>query len=106
VRLTTGAIRVEPEAQPLFIFGSHLAAQRALVGAVGEQLSRYGIELFVAHDSIDHDALWQAEIEKALDRADAGLVFLHDGFSESAWCDQEVDGSWGGTCPSWHLALT
>lgn len=76
--------------RPLFVFASHLAKHKALVHAVSAGLAVYGITLFVAHDSITVDSQWHDEIEKALDRADAGLVFLHEGFRESSWCDQEV----------------
>lgn len=76
--------------RPLLIFGSHLSDHRALVGAVREQLLGYGIDLFVAHDTIAHDQLWQEEIEKALDNADAGIVFVHQGLRNSPWCDQEI----------------
>ncbi|OSC38748.1 hypothetical protein B8W66_19300 [Mycobacterium decipiens] len=77
-------------AQPLFIFASHLSAERRFVGAIREELERFGVTLFVAHDSIPDDATWQYEIEKALDTADAALVFLHSGFKQSDWCPQEV----------------
>ena len=77
-------------ARPLFIFASHLSSERRFVGAIREELEHFGITLFVAHDSIPDDATWQHEIEKALDGADAGLVFLHSGFKESDWCAQEV----------------
>ncbi len=77
-------------ARSLFIFGSHLTAHKVLVGGVREHLLCYGIDLFVAHDTIEHDRLWQEEIEKALDRADAGLVFVHAGLRDSDWCDQEI----------------
>lgn len=77
-------------ARPLFIFGSHLTAHKVLVGGVREHLLHYGVDLFVAHDTIEHDKLWQEEIEKALDRADAGLVFVHPGLRDSDWCDQEI----------------
>jgi hypothetical protein len=43
--------------QPLFLFASHLTAHKVLVGAIKEHLLRYGIDLFVAHDTIEHDAL-------------------------------------------------
>ncbi|MBY4277489.1 toll/interleukin-1 receptor domain-containing protein [Rhodococcus fascians] len=77
-------------AEPLFLFASHLTVNKVLVGDVSQHLETYGITLFVAHESIDVDSEWQTEIEKALDRADAGLVFLHKGFKDSPWCDQEV----------------
>ncbi len=75
---------------PLFVFASHLSQHRVLVNEVSNALLRYGILLFVAHDSIPNDAAWQDEIEKGLDRADAGLVFYHSGLRDSQWCDQEV----------------
>jgi TIR domain len=77
-------------ARPLYIFASHLSSQRGFLGAVRTELEYYGVTLFVAHDSIPDDATWQSEIEKALDAADAGLVFLHPKFKESDWCPQEV----------------
>jgi len=77
-------------ASNLFVFASHLYKHKLFIHEVKKDLARYGIELFVAHDSITVDSNWQDEIEKALDRADAGLAFLHDGFKDSAWCDQEV----------------
>ncbi|WP_431236660.1 toll/interleukin-1 receptor domain-containing protein [Mycolicibacterium aichiense] len=77
-------------AEPLFIFGSHLSTHKAFVGEVGRELAAYGINLFVAHDTITHDAVWEDEIRAALDRADAGLVFVHDGLRDSNWCDQEI----------------
>lgn len=77
-------------ARPLFIFASHLSSERSFLGHVRAELEHFGITLFVAHDSIPDDATWQHEIEKALDEADAGMVFLHPGFKESDWCSQEV----------------
>ncbi|GAA4401526.1 toll/interleukin-1 receptor domain-containing protein [Tsukamurella soli] len=94
-----GAVPVAPLAAPaalmetdtpLFLFASHLSSQRVLVHAVGDELARYGIELFVAHDSIEPDSSWHDEIVGALDRCDGGIAFLHQGFRESQWCDQEV----------------
>jgi hypothetical protein len=76
--------------EPLFVFASHLSQHRAIVNQVATEMHRFGVNLFVAHDSIPNDAAWQDEIEKGLDRADAGLVFCHPGFIESQWCDQEV----------------
>ena len=76
-----------------------------LVGDVSRALAQYGIELFVAHDSIDHDELWQAEIERALNRADAGLVFVHDELNKSPWCDQEIGWLQGRQVPVMALSF-
>lgn len=91
------------EPKPLKLFASHLAVQKAIVGAVGEELERWGIELFVAHDSIEPDQEWQVEIEKALKICNAGVVFLFPDFEKSAWCDQEVGWLLGREVPCYAL---
>lgn len=91
------------EPEPLRLFASHLATQRAVVGAVGEELRRWGVELFVAHDSIEPDLEWQTEIERALRTTHAGIVFLFPGFVSSAWCDQEVGWLLGREVPCYAL---
>ena len=72
------------------LFCSHLAAHKDTVGGVSEWLQRYGLEPFVAHNSIEPSAEWRDVIETALQECDALVAFLHPGFRESPWCDQEV----------------
>jgi TIR domain len=74
----------------LKLFMSHLAAQQQFVGEVGAYLNFYGVSSFVAHVSIEPSEEWQSVIETALRSCDAMAVFLHHGFHESFWCDQEV----------------
>lgn len=69
---------------------SHLATRQSFVGEVGTYLDGWGVSAFVAHVSIDASEEWQAVIETALLTCDAMVVFLHDGFKISNWCDQEV----------------
>lgn len=86
---------VPEEAQPwtpgyLKLFMSHIAIHQTFVGQIGAHLSGDGISAFVAHTSIDPSKEWMDVIETALRTADAMVVFLHPGFHESNWCDQEV----------------
>ncbi|SDF96915.1 TIR domain-containing protein [Cellulosimicrobium cellulans] len=76
--------------EKLRVFFSHLAEHKRVVGEVARVLENYGVEPFVAHDSIDPSKEWQLVIEGALSDCDAMVVFLHPGFRESNWCDQEV----------------
>lgn len=72
------------------VFMSHLALHRELVGLAGQRLANFKVEAFVAHDSIEPSREWQQVIEAGLSDCDAMVVFLHAGFKESNWCDQEV----------------
>ena len=91
------------EVKPLFLFASHLVAQKALVGEVGDHLAQWGIRMFVAHDSIEPDQEWHTEIERALRGCDAGVIFLFPGFRDSRWCDQEVGWLLGREVPCYPL---
>lgn len=81
------------------VFLSHLSRHRQLVGDVSTWLNSYGIESFVAHDTIEPSKEWQAVIEAGLAECDAMIVFLHAGFKESTWCDQEVGWALGRHIP-------
>ncbi|WP_440219823.1 toll/interleukin-1 receptor domain-containing protein [Dietzia sp. MNB45] len=75
---------------PLILFASHVSAHRREVHAVAGELSKFNIELFVAHDSISVDEPWRDEIEKSLNTSHAGVLFLHPTFNTSVWCQQET----------------
>ena len=75
---------------PTRIFMSHLATQQGYVGEVGKALDWYGCRSFVAHTGIEGGAEWEKTIESNLRDCDVMVAFLHDGFIESKWCDQEV----------------
>ncbi|UTM37640.1 toll/interleukin-1 receptor domain-containing protein [Rhodococcus pyridinivorans] len=77
-------------AEPLFVFASHLSMHKRLIWDVSQEMKVFGIELFVAHVSIPDDSPWQDEIPNGLNKAHAAVAFLHKGFKESDWCDQEV----------------
>jgi hypothetical protein len=72
------------------LFLSHLYGHRVFTTEVKKVLGWQGIDCFVAHTDIKPSKEWVAEIELALFTCDALAAFLHDGFAESAWCDQEV----------------
>ena len=72
------------------LFMSHIAEHKALVGEVAEELIDHGIHGFVAHNDISPSRSWEDEIKEALQTCDAMAAFLHKGFKESPWTDQEV----------------
>lgn len=74
----------------LRLFVSHLYSQREIAGQIKTALALYGIDAFVAHDSIEPSLEWREVIDAALRSCDAAVALLHDGFHESNWTDHEV----------------
>jgi len=72
------------------LFMGHVSEHMVFVGAVKSALAEYGIDGFVAHEDINPSKEWQDEIVDALSSCQAIAVFLHKGFHESAWTDQEL----------------
>jgi hypothetical protein len=75
---------------PVAVFLSHRWENRHFVGEVKRHLARYGVDAFVAHDDIDPSRQWREVIKSALRTCHALVAFLHEGFHDSQWCDQEV----------------
>jgi len=74
----------------LRLFLSHIAAEKAGVSKLKAELLKWGVDSFVAHEDIEPNKLWQAEIELALNSMHALAALLTPGFHESKWTDQEV----------------
>lgn len=72
------------------LFISHLASFKKTIGILKNELEKYGISSFVAHEDIEPTKEWQDEIEKGLFSMDALCAVLMPGFKDSNWTDQEV----------------
>jgi hypothetical protein len=92
--------------KPLTLFASHLADHKAFVSKVSQGLNSYGISLFVAHDAIEPGTIFEDEIRRSLDSVDGAVFFIHQGFRESAWCDQEVGWLMGRKVPFHTIRFT
>lgn len=77
-------------ARHLRLFLSHAHEHKVLAGEIRDYLSRWAVDVFVAHDTIEPSREWQDEIESALGTADALAALLTPEFVHSRWCDQEV----------------
>lgn len=78
----------EPDKLRLFL--SHLASRKTVATELARVLSSWGVEAFVAHEAIDPNQEWQRVIEAALGSCDGLVALLHDEFTQSRWCDQEI----------------
>ncbi len=71
-------------------FISHKSENTEYAMRLRDVLKKYNIDGFVAHKDIEPSKEWQEEIQKALDTMDFFITLHTEGFSEKAWCQQEV----------------
>lgn len=89
----------------LRLFITHLATHRAFAAEIQEELLRFGISSFVAHNDIEPSLEWQVQIETALATCDALVALLHDDFHASKWTDQEIGFAMGRGVPTFAVRL-
>ena len=74
----------------LRLFISHRDGHKVAVKKFSDDLARYGISGFVAHEDIAEQSPWRNEILRALHSMDAFLCYITDDFFESSWTNQEI----------------
>jgi hypothetical protein len=72
------------------LFVSHTSANRRRVGALRAVFDAWGVDAFVAHDTIEPTREWEDVIRAALGTCDALCALISTDFVQSRWCDQEV----------------
>ena len=72
------------------LFISHVTSFKQRATALRQELSKYHILGFVAHETIEPGQLWQREIEAALRSMHALIALITPDFHASNWTDQEV----------------
>lgn len=85
------------------LFLSHLSAHKKWAAQLQEELLRFGISAFVAHNDIEATLEWQGQIEIALATCDALVALLHSDFHKSDWTDQEIGFAMGGGVPAFSV---
>ena len=78
------------KADQIRAFISHRDTYKVQAHNLGDALENYGISCFVAHDTIEPTASWQAEIEKALQTMEVFVALITNDFHDSVWTNQEV----------------
>lgn len=102
------APRVEPpfwRKGMLRLFITHLAAHKVFAAGLQDELLKYGIYGFVAHNDIEPTVEWQTQIETALATCDALIALLHDKFHQSNWTDQEIGFAMGRGVPVFTITF-
>ena len=87
------------------VFLSHSATHKSFVTRLSDSLRVYGIDGFVAHDTIQVTREWQAEIERALRTAETFVGLAHPEFLESPWANQELGWAYGRELPIFMVRL-
>ena len=87
---TTAKIKTNWSEGTLRIFLSHSTTKKIQVTQVKNELKKFGIDCFVAHEDIAPTVEWLREIQTALASSHCLVAFLCNEFPKSAFCDQEV----------------
>ena len=87
------------------LFISHRDKHKKQAKILANELGKYGISAFVAHDTIQPMTTWQEEIMKGLQTMEVMLAFITDGFADSWWTNQEVGFALGRDIPIIPLKL-
>lgn len=72
------------------LFLSHSSSDKEFATVLKRWLSKVRIDLFVAHQDIEPNILWQEEIKLALSSCHAMLYLATPEANESVWCQQEI----------------
>jgi hypothetical protein len=79
----------DAESKPVRVFLSHSTNDLTLVMEIKEGLTRYGLEVFVAHVDIEPSSEWQDEIIRQLELCNVFIPIISDNYRNSRWTDQE-----------------
>jgi len=87
------------------VFLSHKATYKKETSKLKQELEKYGISAFVAHNDIEPSKEWQNEIEKALLSMDAFVALITEDFYDSEWTNQEIGFSLAFEIPHIYIDL-
>ncbi len=73
----------------LKVFLSYHSSDKSLAGEIKLHLTRYGLDIFLAHEDIEPTEEWQARILSELRRTEVFLALLTQKFLTSKWTSQE-----------------
>ncbi len=72
------------------IFISYSEENKKIASGIKENLNRFGVQAFLAHDDIPPGKKWIPEILKNIENADIFIALLSKDFQKSKWTDQET----------------
>ena len=74
----------------LRVFISYSEENKKISSGIKENLNRFGVQAFLAHDDIPPGKEWITEILKNIKNADIFIALLSKDFQKSKWTDQET----------------
>ena len=71
-------------------FLSYNTEDKNIAGKIKEELEKFNIKSFLAHEEVEISSEWRNEIHKHLDSSDLFLPLITDNFNLSVWANQET----------------
>ena len=76
---------------PITIFLSHADEDRSIAKQIADEMKKYGVNVFVAHDDIEVGTVdWENFLKDNIVNCDNFVVLLTDNFHKANYTDHEV----------------
>jgi len=75
---------------PVSVFLSHADEDKKTARAIANEMTKYGIDVFVAHDDIEIGADWKSTLIEKILQCDIFVVLLTKNFHSAQYTDHEV----------------
>jgi len=75
---------------PISVFLSHADEDKKTARMIANEMMKYGIDVFVAHDDIEIGADWKSILMEKISQCDVFVVLLTKNFHQARYTDHEV----------------
>ena len=95
--LSTGSLNALPQVPVAFI--SYDSADKVIAGEISDQLTRLGIQNFLAHRDIASGTDWRSELSSQLNGSKAMVCIIGQNYHSKPICSQEIGWAWSRQIP-------
>ncbi len=80
---------------PIEIFLSHANRDKRIAKKLADELNKYGLKTFVAHENLEIGSKWEANLFNKIKECDLFVVLLSENFHNAQYTDHEVGIAYG-----------
>jgi TIR domain-containing protein len=80
---------------PIEIFLSHANKDKKIAKKLADELNKYGLKIFVAHENIEVGAKWESILFNKIKECDLFVALISENFHNAQYTDHEVGIAYG-----------